>query len=958
MATVAWRKPRGPEPESERPEDAAPETSAAEELGNEVRGGRSADLMSQSAIGFEAKRHWPLWALAAVSLAWFLIALVANSALPVQLFPNQAALATTAARLIPPVMVLLLILAFLPLGRRPLDVEEMETRVDAANRSANDLEDQLARIHATLTACSERVEQLRSAASPQGEGLAATAQALEVAAGNMALSSTDMGKAAAHLLDLVPGLAGQALEAEAALRIAGSEARRQLETVEATLSQVAAHGRDAGREAETMIASMQTLIARIDQSSTESTKTIANRAYTLDAAVTGVLDRSAEAFQSIGDTLQEQARRVEQMVATARNELDGFGADGTRVVSQRLDVLLGAASQLKQQFLEHQALAGSLNQVAEESIGAIEARLGELQHRQSHATRTLVADADGSVTIIEERLGQLRERQAQASRALMADADQSALAFEERLTGLADRQRIAETEQRERLAAALSALEGQIDAIGTRQQEAASRLQETLAEVVAGVEARLEALKTRQQALGAELEAGAEAVAAGVERRLDGLSTRQADVREKLEADAVSGIAAVEERLAALRGRQQELAAAMQADTAEGLASVEARFAALGASGAESLREAGGLISRTMAELDELGEALSARHNVAEALRGRIAELAPAFDSFADHTDARIPELGRGMDVLGDRGRHVSDQLDALAGRIESQVELLRDSAAAFERDHAAVAGLAQSLAGEFDAARGMVAEIHSNTEQTAIAAASRMVENVMQVRQAVNATSAEIRDLLTSVVSEAEQSLDTFASTKAEAAFGAPIRLQIAALEDASVKAAEAAGIASERLSTRLVDLMRTISETEARVDEVDTRMEVRARDTLAARSLRLVDSLQNASVDVARLLAVDVGDSAWARYLKGDRSLFARATVRLADKETARKIARHYNHDEAFEAEASRYLDQFEELIRRVLKDPDGEAFALVLLSSDIGKLYVMISEAIGRPIARRAA
>jgi hypothetical protein len=914
--------------------------------------------MSQSAIGFEAKRQWPLWALAAVSLAWFLITLAANAQLPVNWIPNQTALASGATRLFPPVMALLLILAFLPIGRKPLDVEEMEERVDAATRAATELEHQLERIHGTLGACSARVEELRAAAAPQGDGLGATAQALEVAAGNMALSSADMGKAAASLLDLVPGLAGQAMEAEAALRIAGSEARRQLETVETMLSQVAAHGRDAGREAETMIAAMQTLIQRIDQSSAETTKTIANRAYTLDAAVTGVLDRSAEAFQSIGNTLQEQAGRVEQMVVTARNELDAFGADGTRVVSQRLDVLLGAASQLKQQFLEHQALSGALSDVASQSIATVEARLNELQHRQAHATQTLVVDADSGVSSIEARLSQLRERQVESAQALMADADRSALAFEDRLTGLADRQRLAEGEQRERLASALSALEGQIDLIGARQQDTAQRLQETLAQVIAGVEQRLEALKDRQQVLGAELEAGAEAVASGVEQRLEGLATRQQDMRQRLEAEAAEGISAVEERLAGLRARQLEMSAAMQAETADGLASVEARFAALGASGADSLREAGGLIAQTLSELDSLGEALTTRHELARTLHGRIDELLPAFDTFAGGADARIPELGRGLDFLADRGRNVSDQLDALAGRIESQVELLRDSAAAFERDHAAVAGLAQSLAGEFDTARGVVAEIHSSTEQTAIAAASRMVENVMQVRQAVNATSAEIRDLLTSVVTEAEQSLDTFASTKAEAAFGAPIRLQIAALEDASVKAAEAAGAASERLSARLVDLMRTISETEARVDEVDTRMEVRARDTLAARSLRLVDSLQEASVDVAQLLAVDVGDGAWARYLKGDRSLFARATVRLADKDTARKIARHFNHDEAFQMEASRYLDQFEELIRRVLKDPDGEAFALVLLSSDIGKLYVMISEAVGRPTVRRAA
>ena len=55
--------------------------------------------MSQSAIGFEAKRQWPRWALAAFSLAWFLITLVANSQLPVHWLPNQTGLAAGATRL-------------------------------------------------------------------------------------------------------------------------------------------------------------------------------------------------------------------------------------------------------------------------------------------------------------------------------------------------------------------------------------------------------------------------------------------------------------------------------------------------------------------------------------------------------------------------------------------------------------------------------------------------------------------------------------------------------------------------------------------------------------------------------------------------------------------------------------------------------------------------------------------
>lgn len=855
--------------------------------------------MSQSATGYEAKRHWPLWTLAAVSLVWFLLTLAAGTDLPILLPQPLSALADRASTLFPPLIVLLLLAAFIPVGRRPMEIDEVEARVERAARATGELEDQLRRIDEMLASCVAKVDQLRAAASSEGEGLAATASALEVAAGTMALSSADLGKAAGVLQDVIPTVATQAREAEAALRIAGAEARRHIETVEGALSQVAAHGRDAGREAEAMVSAMQGLIAQIDQSSSETTKTIANRAYTLDAAVTGVLDRSAEAFASIGETLSAQARSVEQMVEGARIQLDGFGTEGTRVIGQRLDVLLGAANQLKGQFADQLQLSDQLRQSASDSIAEIGARLEAL-----------------------------RAEQAAAATALVAQTDETARGFEERLAAMAERQRAADIDQQQRLADSLSALETQLSELRDRQSQSAARMQETLAQAIAEVEGRLEGLKARQAELGADMEAEAGRMVAGVELRLG-----------------------------ELRLRQQELAASMAAEASASLDQVEGRFVDLGARAAQSHAETVEILGRTMAAIGGLGDALEGRKEAIGELEQRIGGLVPAFDTFAHAADTRLPQLGSGIEALTERGRAMSDQLDAIADRIESQIVLLRDSSAAFERDHEAVVALSRTLAGEFETARGLVSEIHGTTEQTALAAAARMVENVMQVRAAVNSTATEIQSLLSSVVAEAQAALDDFATNKAEAAFGAPIRLQIASLEDASVKAADAAAEASERLTTRLLDLMRVISETEARVDEVDTRMDVRARDTLAARSIRLLESLNEASVDVARLLAVDVGDSAWKRYLDGDKSLFARTTVRLADKDTARKIARHYQHDEPFREEASRYLDQFEQLIRRVLKDPDGESFALVLLSSDIGKLYVMIAEAVGRPVARRA-
>jgi len=349
--------------------------------------------MSQMASGYEARRQWPLWALAAVSLAWFLITLAASTNLPVAPPDRLALLADQATTLFPPLIVLLLITAFIPTGRRPMELAEIEDRVEATGRATADLEARLGRIDAVLAACLDKVDSLREAASARGEGLAATAHALEVAAGTMALSSADLGKAAGVLQEVMPTVASQAREAEAALRIAGSEARRHIETVEVSLLQVASHGRDAGREAEAMVTAMQGLIARIDQSSIETTKMIANRAYTLDAAVTGVLDRSAEAFASIGETLAAQARSVEQMVSTARSELDGFGTEGTRAIGQRLDVLLGAASQLRGQFTDQLQLSDQLRASAADTIAEIEARLQQLRAGQAAAADALQAPA-------------------------------------------------------------------------------------------------------------------------------------------------------------------------------------------------------------------------------------------------------------------------------------------------------------------------------------------------------------------------------------------------------------------------------------------------------------------------------------------------------------------------------------------------------------------------------------
>ena len=143
------------------------------------------------------------------------------------------------------------------------------------------------------------------------------------------------------------------------------------------------------------------------------------------------------------------------------------------------------------------------------------------------------------------------------------------------------------------------------------------------------------------------------------------------------------------------------------------------------------------------------------------------------------------------------------------------------------------------------------------------------------------------------------------------------------------------------------------TVSTTriEARIDEERREREQKESETLSRRVALLIESLNSTAIDVTKILSNEVTDSAWAAYLKGDRGVFTRRAVRLLDTSDAREIARHYEEEPEFREQVNRYIHDFEAMLRRILADRDGSPLGVTILSSDMGKLYVALAQAIER-------
>jgi hypothetical protein len=107
----------------------------------------------------------------------------------------------------------------------------------------------------------------------------------------------------------------------------------------------------------------------------------------------------------------------------------------------------------------------------------------------------------------------------------------------------------------------------------------------------------------------------------------------------------------------------------------------------------------------------------------------------------------------------------------------------------------------------------------------------------------------------------------------------------------------------------------------------------------------------MHSAAIDVGKIMADEFDEKAWNSYLKGNRGVFTSRAVRLIGGSESRAIRAHYESDVEFQRSVNRYVADFEAMLRRVLAERDGGMIAVTLMSSDMGKLYGALAQAIDR-------
>ncbi len=679
------------------------------------------------------------------------------------------------------------------------------------------------------------------------------------------------------------------------------------------------------------------------------------------------ISEHADRLQELIRDNSEQVETIGRVSATALGNMNRLRGDLPVISNSARDVAsqIGHAGNTAQGQLE-ELVSGfnRLNQFGEAS----ERQVGALRARIDEALANFEAQAEHLDDIARTRFEALGERSREFRAELDGHEVEALAALRRRADRLAEEldarhgelQRRAEEEialLHERVAAAAGEGTQVADTLRQAQDEAARRwtaaideLKDRLSYAIDKItEVDGHAMEGAQRRLVA-LSAEAERIDRAVVERAEAFEELMAQRRTDAEQREQQAAEALDERFAALdqkiTERQQEQLAHV-AGLAERGDALAARMAALAAEMeriADQGAEAGGSLDEAAAGLaarlaDARAELDGNRERIAH-LTNESVRLLELIRAGAEHSQETLPRaLNQAANDL-DRFEQRVSSAHGLIGEALGKGEQLAEHVSAVQRDGA-------GSIEQFETLERRIGE--ANRAHAAQLAALQGSLEAIAARSEALAQSA--RDSLGDAL---ESMAGRFAEDSAEAielALRQHAEATIAELEASARRAGEAARETALQLRDQLSAVNELAGNLEHRVAHARRRAEEQVDNDFARRMALITESLNSSAIDISKAFDNEVADTAWSSYLRGDRGIFTRRAVRLLDNQAAREVAEIYRADADFRETVNRYIHDFEAMLRSVLSTRDGHALGVTLLSSDPGKLYVALAQAIER-------
>jgi uncharacterized phage infection (PIP) family protein YhgE len=633
----------------------------------------------------------------------------------------------------------------------------------------------------------------------------------------------------------------------------------------------------------------------------------------------------ARALQDVLSALQTQIAENHRSLGVMAGDLMGLGDQA----ATRLGHITTQLNEGSRTLAEHGAALDRAAEAARTDIGVLLTDLPQAEdsaRRMADTLREAGRSAIEQAGQFEAQVGRL-STQAQQADAVVREASDRLLA------------NLAQIESAGSAATASVATAG--DATKATVDELLARSAEALTEIRTGIDAQ------------------AAAVAALVAQSQAGIGRAGIDASELLGERLASAGTALD-GLTARIAEQERSSQRMIADLDLGLAALDERFMDLARSGDERASHVQTALGRLRTELEGLSTATSEQDSSLDGIADRTQRLREGLDALG------LVLTGQMTSTLGEAEAGAA-RLLASAEAARPHIEQMRDAAIEAENRIESGASTVETQQERLAALMTSVdlgvgqAEQRLTELSAAIAAASEeagrlsnetgpaLVSALVQVREAAAHAAERAREAIAKVIPESAGNMSEATSQALEKAVRDSVESKLAELDQVAAHAVERAREASDRLTAQMLSIGQSAVALEAHIERNREAQMKDSGEEFARRVSLLMDSMNSAAIDVQKILSDEVDDKSWNHYLKGNRGVFTRRAVRLLGGTESRAILAQYESDPEFQTAVNHYVHDFEAMLRRVLAERDGGMIAVTLMSSDMGKLYAALAQAV---------
>ncbi|MBE6468134.1 MAG: hypothetical protein E7004_06065 [Alphaproteobacteria bacterium] len=120
---------------------------------------------------------------------------------------------------------------------------------------------------------------------------------------------------------------------------------------------------------------------------------------------------------------------------------------------------------------------------------------------------------------------------------------------------------------------------------------------------------------------------------------------------------------------------------------------------------------------------------------------------------------------------------------------------------------------------------------------------------------------------------------------------------------------------------------------------------------DTFLKDASKIINILENISVDVNRLLHPKDEDDLWKKFYNGDTQVFIRSIVKNMNSAQVALLKREFEKNVELRKLVTNYLKEFETLVEKSKSHEHSAALMAIISDADLGKLYYILAKAMDK-------